>query len=297
MRVFITGASGFIGSAIVPLLLDSGRQVLALARSDASADALAAAGAQVLRGDLTDPDLLREGAAGSDGVIHLAFNHDFSRFADSAKEERAAFEAYGEALAGTGRPLLFASGLLGLTPGRVATEEDTLGSMANPRAQALQYATELADRGVRTIQLRLAPSVHDDSLPGFLGYLVETARRTGTAGYLGDGSARWPAVHRLDVADLVLRALDRAPAGSVLHAVAEQGISQREIAEGIAAGLGLPLREVPAEQAADHFGWLAPMVAPDTRADAARTRALLDWAPSHPGLLADLREGLRRSAG
>ncbi|GAA1975026.1 SDR family oxidoreductase [Kitasatospora viridis] len=297
MRVFITGASGFIGSAVVPLLLAEGHHVLALARSDASAAKLAAAGVEVLRGDLADPASLGAGAAASDGVVHLAFNHDFSQFADSAQTEYAAVEAYGEALAGTGKPLLMASGVLGIAPGRIATEQDGLDLSASPRSRSMQLALELADRGVRSALLRLAPCVHDRTRAGFASVLAQIARETGVSGYLGEGTAHWPAVHVRDTADLVVRALDRAPAGAVLHAVAEQGITQRAVAEALADRLGIPLRSIPADQAASHFRWLAPMLALDSRADNTLTRETYGWEPVHPTLLDDLREGEHAAPG
>ncbi|WNE96378.1 SDR family oxidoreductase [Streptomyces luomodiensis] len=291
MRVFVTGASGFIGSAVVPELIDAGHHVLGLARSDASAAALAAAGAEVHRGSLEDLDSLHAGAAASDGVIHLAFVHDFSRFAEAARTDLAAIEAIGGALEGTDRPFVITTGVLGLAPGRVATERDAQDPAATPRAAAHQAMLSLASRGVRSSVVRPAPSVHGEGDRGFVPTLIDIARAKGVSGYVGDGSNRWPAVHRLDAAHLYRLALEKAPAGSALHAVAEEGIPVRTLAEAIGRHLGLPVAAISPEDAGEHFGWLAPMVAADGSASSDLTRELVGWQPTRPGLLDDLGEG------
>jgi nucleoside-diphosphate-sugar epimerase len=301
MRVFVTGASGWIGSAVVPELISSGHQVVGLARSDASADALAAAGAEVLRGSLDDVDALRAGAAESDGVIHLAFKHEIAfsgDFQGAADADRRAIEAFGEALAGSDRPLLIASGTLGLTLGAVASERDghqpapagTPGGPATRLANA-EMTLAFASEGVRSSVVRLPPTVHGDGDNGFMALLVAIARDKRVAGYIGDGSNRWPATHRLDVAPLFRLGLERAPAGSTLHAVAEQGVPIRDVAEVIARHLDVPSASISSEEAGEHFGFLAGFVGSDSPASSTLTRELLGWQPTHPGLLADLEEG------
>jgi nucleoside-diphosphate-sugar epimerase len=292
MRVFVTGASGFIGSAVVPELIGAGHQVVGLARSDAAAAALGAAGAEVQRGDLEDLDSLRAGAARSDGVIHLAFIHDFSRFAASAHTERLAIETLGAALEGSGRPLVIASGTLGLAPGRVVTEADEPAPDApNPRQAGVRAALSFAARGVRTSIVRLAPSVHGRGDHGFVARLVSIAREKGVSGYIGDGSNRWPAVHRLDAARLFRLALEKAPAGSALHGIADEGVQIRAVAEVIGRHLNVPVASVSPEDTGKHFGFLAGFLGLDSPASSARTRELLGWQPTHPGLVDDLDEG------
>ncbi|MFD0685303.1 SDR family oxidoreductase [Actinomadura fibrosa] len=298
MRVFVTGASGWIGSAVVPELIGAGHEVVGLARSDASAAALDTAGAQVRRGTLDDLDTLRDAATASDGVIHLAFKHDIAfagRFDDAVTADRRAIEALGEALAGSGRPLVIASGTLGLAPGRLATEQDGLDPAqpgeANPRQATAQMTVSLASRDVRPSIVRLPPTVHGDGDKGFIATLVDIARAKGVSGHIGDGSNRWPAVHRSDAAHLFRLALEQAPAGSVLHATAEEGIPTRAIAEVIGRHLDLPVTSVPPQDADEHFGWLSPFLAIDGPASSTQTREQLNWHPTGPGLLEDLEKG------
>ena len=290
MRVFVTGASGFIGSAVVPELLAAGHEVVGLARSDAAAAAVAAAGAEVLRGSLDDLDRLRAGAAASDGVVHLAFIHDFARYESAARTDLRAIEAMGAALAGSDRPLVIASGFVGLPAGRTSTERDTPAD-SSPRVVSARAALALAERGVRSAVLRLAPSVHGEGDGGFLATLIGVARAKGVAGYPGDGANRWPGVHRSDAARLFRLAVEKAPAGSVLHGTAEEGVSTREIAEVIGRHLGLPVASVDPADAADHFGWIGGFFAADLPASSALTRELLGWQPTGPGLLEDLDQG------
>lgn len=293
MRVLVTGASGWIGSAVVPELLAAGHQVVGLARSDDAAAAVAAAGAEVRRGSLDDLDSLRAGAADSDGVIHLAFKHDFSDFAGAGRTERAAIEALGDVLAGTDRPFLFASGVAFATPGRAVTENDRVpySGPDSPRGGAEALALGFASRGIRPVSLRFSPTVHGAGDHGFVSTLATVAQEKGTSAYVGDGANRWPAVHRSDAARLVRLALEQAPAGSVVHAVAEEGVPARAIAEAIGRGLGIPAVSVPAEDAAGHFGWIGAFFGLDIPASSALTRERLGWTPTGPELLADLDAG------
>ncbi|RCG29622.1 NAD-dependent epimerase/dehydratase family protein [Sphaerisporangium album] len=303
MRVFVTGASGWIGSAVVPELIGAGHQVIGLARSDASAAALAAAGAEVRRGTLDDLDGLRSAAAASDGVIHLAFKHDIAfsgGFQSAADADRRAVEVFGEALAGSDRPLVIASGTLGLAPGRVATERDGLDPKSatahlsggpQTRLATAQMTLSLATRGVRSSVVRLPPTVHGEGDHGFMATLVGIARAKGVSGYIGDGLSRWPAAHRIDAAHLFRLALENAPAGSVLHAVADEGVRIRAVAEVIGRQLGLPVAAISPEDAGEHFAWLAGFLAADSPASSALTRELLGWQPTHPGLIDDLDKG------
>jgi nucleoside-diphosphate-sugar epimerase len=302
MRIFVTGASGWIGSAVVPELIGAGHQVVGLARSDDSAAALTTAGAEVHRGTLDDLDGLRSAAAASDGVIHLAFKHDLAfsgDFQGAADADRRAVETFGEALAGSDRPFVLASGLLGLTPGRVATERDGHGSDTAAAAMgggpSVRHATaeltlSLASRGVRSSVMRLPPTNHGDGDNGFIATLVGIAREKGVSGYIGDGASRWPAVHRLDSARLFRLALE-APAGSTLHAVADEGVPIRDIAGVIGRHLSLRVVSIAPEDAGDHFSWLGGFLALDAPASSALTRELLGWQPTHHGLIDDLDQG------
>jgi nucleoside-diphosphate-sugar epimerase len=300
MRIFITGASGWIGSAVVPELLGAGHEVVGLARSAASAQRLEAAGAIVQRGDVDDPDGLAKAAADSDGVIHLAFQHELAwsgNFAAAAAADRRAVEAMGAALADSDRPLVLASGMLGLAAGRAATEDDGLvpsaevrASPAGRRAATALLTLSLAGTGVRSSVLRFPPTVHGDGDHGFMATLVGIARQRGMAGYVGDGTNRWPAVHRSDAARVACLAVETAPAGSVLHAVGDEGVPFREIAEAMGRHLGLPAVSVTPADAPEHFGHLGHFVAIDSPATAAATRELLAWEPTGPGLLQDLEQ-------
>ena len=300
MRIFVTGASGWIGSAVVPELLGAGHDVVGLARSEASAQALEAAGAIVQRGDLDDPGGLAKAAADSEGVIHLAFQHEVAfggDFAAAAATDRRAVEAMGAALAESDRPFVLASGILGLTAGRVATEEDGLVPgpevRANPagrRSATALLTLSLRGIGVRSSVLRFPPTVHGDGDPGFVATLVGIARQREDAGYVGDGSNRWPAVHRSDAARLTRLAVEAAPAGSVLHAVGDEGVPFRQIAEVMGRHLGLPAVSVTPENAGAHFAPLGHFVSLDSPATSAITRELLAWESTGPTLLEDLEQ-------
>ena len=304
MRVFVTGASGWIGRAVVPELIAAGHQVVGLARSDASAQALQAAGVQARPGSLDDLDTLREAAASSDGVIHLAFKHDIAftgDFAGAAAADRRAIETFGEALAGSGKPFVIASGLLGLAPGHIATERDGLVAPAADHEMPISGAERrlanahltlaLADRGIRSSIVRLPPTCHGDGDNGFIPTAIGFARGKGAAAYVGDGANRWPAVHRDDAARVFRLAVESAPAGSALHAVGDEGVPIREVAEVFAAYLGVPAVSVTPEQAGEYVGWLGGFWGLDSPASAQITRELLRWEPTRPGLIADLKEG------
>ena len=296
MRIFVTGASGWIGSAVVAELLEARHEVLGLARSDASAEAIAAAGAEVRRGDLGDLGALRAAAQESDGVVHLAFRHDvaFSGDFDTAvASDRAAIETLGEALAGTDRPLAIAAGVAGVSPGALATERDVPEPHPGPGGRVLseRAALALADRGVRSMSVRFAPTVHGDGDNGFIAMVVSGDRAAGRAAYIGEGTNRWAAVHRSDAARLVRLGIERAPAGSVLHAVGEQGVALRDVAAAVGHGLDLPVASITPEQAESQFGFLARFLALDVAASNTLTRELLGWEPTGPGLVADVEQG------
>ena len=301
MRIFVTGASGWIGSAVVPELLGAGHEVVGLARSEASAQALEKAGATVRRGDVDDPDGLAEAAADSDGVIHLAFQHEVAwsgNFVAAAAADRRAVEAMGAALADSDRPFVLASGMLGLTTGRVASEDDGLVPSAEVRANpaGLRAATALLTlslRGIggRSSVLRFPPTVHGDGDHGFMATLIGIARQRGVVAYVGDGTNRWPAVHRSDAARLARLAVESAPAGSVLHVVGDEGVAFREIAEAMARQLGISAASVNPVEALEHFSYLGHFVAMDCPATAIATRKLLSWEPTGPSLIEDLEQG------
>lgn len=284
MRVFVTGATGWVGSAIVAELLGAGHQVTGLARSDAKVAALAATGADVLRGTLDDLDVLRRAAAAADAVIHTAFNHDFSRFAENAEQDRRAIKMLGGALEGSGRPLIVTSGLALLAPGRVATELDTPPSDPSYPRRSEAAAKELAARGVRATSVRLAPSVHGLGDHGFIPILIALARRTGVSAYPGQGLNRWPGVHRLDAGRLYRLVLEQGATEPAYHAVADEGVPFRALAEVIGRRLGLPVES----RGQEHFGWFAGFAAADMPASSERTRSLLGWQPTGPDLLGDI---------
>ncbi len=290
MRIFVTGATGFIGSAIVKELIAAGHQVVGLARSEAGAKALTATGAQVQRGDLDDLEGLRTGAAQSDGVIHTAFNHDWSKFAENCEMDKRAIEALGSALQGSDRPLLVTGGLAVLAQGRPATEDDppVPVSASYPRASEATAAAMEA-LGVNASVVRL-PQVHNTVKQGLVTYLINVARQKGVSAYLGHGYNRWPAVHVLDAARLYRLALEKREAGARYHAVAEEGVPLRDIAEVIGRGLQVPVVAMPAEEAAAHFGFLGRFVGLDLQASSAQTQQRLGWHPTSPGLIADLEK-------
>ena len=287
MRVFVTGATGFIGSAVVRELLGAGHHVTGLARSGEAATRLAQAGAEAHRGSLEDAGSLAAGARAADGVVHLAFNHDFSRYEENAEDDRIVTAAMAEALAGTDKPLVVTSGTAVLAPGRVGVETDP--PTAQTRAKS-ELVLAWADRGVRVSAVRLAPTVHGRGDTAFVPAMIEAARRTGVSAYVGDGQNRWPAVHRLDAARLFRLALERAEPGQRLHGAAEEGVPTRAIAEAIGHGLGLPVRSIAPEEAEAQFGWLAGFAQLDAPASSALTRATLGWEPREPDLLTDMRE-------
>ena len=291
MRVFVTGATGFIGSAVVRELSDAGHEVVGLARSGEAAAAVAAAGAEVRRGALDDLDSLRSGAAAADGVIHTAYIHDFSRMESAARTDLRAIETLGAALDGSGRPLVITTGTALVKPGQVATEQDSSAPRAHPRLGAEQTALALAARGVRTSIVRPGASVHGQGDHGFVPVLIDIARTKGVSAYIGDGSNRWPAVHRLDAARLYRLALEKAPAGSVFHAVADEGVPTRDIAEVIARHLNVPVVSIAPADAAEHFGWIGAFFAIDAPASSTLTQERLGWRPTHPTLIADLEAG------
>ncbi|HVU47175.1 MAG TPA: SDR family oxidoreductase [Terracidiphilus sp.] len=291
MRIFLTGATGFIGSAIVPELINAGHQVLGLTRSEAGAQALIAAGAEVHRGSLEDLESLCSGAAMSDGVIHCAFDHDFSNFMANCEKDRRAIEALGDALAASDRPLVITSGtgMGSSVPGQPATEEHFDANHPNPRKASEIAGASVAERGVNVSVVRL-PQVHDTVKQGLISYAIAVAREKGVSAYVGDGLNRWPAAHVLDVARLYRLAIERAEAGARYHAVAEEGVPVRNIAEVIGRGLNVPVVSLTPEEATAHFGWLAMFAGMDLPASSAQTQERLGWRPVGPGLITDLEQ-------
>jgi nucleoside-diphosphate-sugar epimerase len=291
MRIFLTGATGFIGSAIVPELINAGHQVLGLTRSEAGAQSLIAAGAEVHRGNLEDLESLRSGAAKSDGVIHCAFDHDFSNFVAICEKDRKAIEAMGDVLVGSDRPFVITSGtgMGNAAPGQPATEDHFDPNHPNPRKASEVAGASVAERGVNVSVVRL-PQVHDTVKQGLITYAVQLAREKGVSAYIGEGLNRWPAAHVLDVARLYRLALEKNEAGSRYNAVAEEGISMREIAEVTGRGLKLPVVSLSPEEVPAHFGWLAMFAGFDMPASSAQTQERLGWHPTGPGLIADLEQ-------
>ncbi|GAA3220777.1 SDR family oxidoreductase [Nonomuraea helvata] len=293
MQVFVTGATGWIGSAVVDQLLEAGYDVTGLARSDASAAALEKKGALVRRGDLDDLDTIRAGAAAAEAVVHLANKHDWANPAVSNRAERAAVETIADALIGSGRPFVLAAALSGLAQGRPAVESDPSPAVGpdSPRGGSENLALEYVEKGVRAISVRFAPTVHAIGDHGFMASIVAAARRHGVSAYIGDGGTAWAAVHRSDAAHLVRLAIEGAPAGSRLHAVAEQAVSTRTIAEAVGRTLSLPVRPVAPENAVEHFGFVGRFFAMDMSASSTWTREQLEWAPSGPTLIEDIQAG------
>jgi len=287
MRVFVTGATGFVGSAVIKELIAEGHQVLGLSRSDANAKSLTAAGAQVHRGSLEDPESLRTGAAASDAVIHTAFIHDFTNYGPAAEKDKVAIETLGKALAGSDRPLIVTSGTLLLQrKGALAVEQD----MTNPDfpRKSEDAALAAAERGVHVSIVRLPPTVHGDGDHGFVPAIINVARQKGVSAYIGNGLTRWPAVHRLDAAHLYRLVLEKGIAGGIYHGVADEGVATREIAEVIGQRLDVPVVSKTTEEAPDHFGWISHFFGMDCPASSAKTQEQLGWYPNKPGLIADL---------
>jgi nucleoside-diphosphate-sugar epimerase len=291
MRVFVTGASGFMGSAIIPDLIAHGHSVVGVGRNDASAAEIEAMGAEVFRGSLEDPQGLARGAAAADGVIHLAFNHDFSRFAENGADDKRAIEAMGEALAGTGKPMVVTSGTALLSPGRVATEDDEAAAFGPRISEAAAKAFVVRD--VRAMAVRLPPSTHGDSARGFRAglttQLIAIAHDKGVSAYIGEGANRWSASHRLDAALVYRLVLEKGRAGRSYHPIAEEGVSLRHTAAALGERLGLPVKSLSAEAAGEHFGFLTMFITADVPASSALTRSELGWTATHPGLIEDLK--------
>ncbi|TWI94788.1 nucleoside-diphosphate-sugar epimerase [Mucilaginibacter frigoritolerans] len=293
MRVFVTGATGFIGSAIVKELIEAGHKVLGLVRSDESAKALAATGAEVHRGTLDDLDSLRSGVAATDGVIHTAFIHDFFNYAAACATDKLAIETMVAEIGTSDKPIIITSGALLLTPGRLATEEDfpTLDVSIVPRIASEILARSLAEKGIKISVVRLAPSVHDNGDHGFVPQLISIAREKGVSAYIGEGLNRWPAIHRLDAAHLYRLALEKGAVGAFYHGVADEGVPCREIAEVIGSQLNLPVVSISPEVATEHFSWMGRFFAIDGPTSSKLTQEWLKWRPTHPSLLADLEKG------
>ena len=289
MKVFVTGASGFVGSAVVAELLANGHQVVGLARSDASAEKILSAGADVLRGSLEDLEVLQHGVKEADGVIHCGFIHDFSNYVHAAEVDKQAIEAMGDILAGTNRPLVVTAGTAGLAPSRLLTEEDASPATAGRLSEVV--GLKQAERGVRASIMRLPPSVHGEGDYGFVPVLIKIAREKGISAYPGEGLNRWASGHRLDAARLYRLALENAEAGTRLHAVGDEGVPVREIAEVIGRQLNVPVTSIPAEQANEHFGFLGGFFGLDMPASSALTQQRFGWHPEQPGLIADLEQG------
>jgi nucleoside-diphosphate-sugar epimerase len=292
MRVFVTGATGNIGSRVVKELIAAGHQVIGLCRSDDKAPALAAAGAEVYRGSIADPDSLKDGAARSDGVIHLAFNHDFSRFVQNCEDDRRVIKTLGSVLAGSNRPLIVTSGtpIANTVPGEPAKEDNaTVGADAHPRAASEEAAAAVAADGANVSVMRL-PQVHDPVTQGLITPAIAFYREKGVCAYVGDGRNRWPAAHVVDVARLYRLAIEKAEPNAKYHAVAEEGVSMRDIAEAIGRRLSLPVKSIAPEEVQAYFGWLAMFAGLDMPASSAQTRAKLGWEPTGPGLIADLEQ-------
>jgi nucleoside-diphosphate-sugar epimerase len=291
MRIFLTGATGFIGSAIVPELINAGHQVLGLTRSEAGAESLKAAGAEVHRGNIEDLESLRSGAAQSDGVIHCAFNHDFSKFVENCENDKRAIEAMGDVLVGSDRPFVITSGtgMGNAAHGQLATEDDFNPDHSNPRKISELAGASVTERGVNVSVMRL-PQVHDTVKQGLVSYTTQVTREKGVSAYIGDGLNRWPAAHVLDVARLYRLAIEKGEPGSRYHAVAEEGVTAREIAEVVGRGLKVPVVSLSPEEAAAHFGWLGMFAGLDLPASSAKTRERLGWHPTGPGLIADLEQ-------
>jgi nucleoside-diphosphate-sugar epimerase len=288
MRVFVTGATGFVGSAVVKELLGAGHKVLGVSRSDAGAEALAATGAEVWRGSLEDPKGLAEGARDCDGVAHLAFNHDFSKFAENGQADKAAIEALGAVLEGSGRPLIVTSGVALLTPGKVSTEADNPAESDHIPRVSEQTGDKLAACGLRAMAIRLPPITHDVGTGGFLPILMGIAQEKGVSAYIDEGRNRWPAGHRNDAAQLYRLALETGAAGAHYHAIAEEGLAMRDIATAIGKRLGLPVASIAAEEAPAHYGWFTMFAGVDCPSSSQWTRETLGWTPTHAGLLADI---------
>jgi nucleoside-diphosphate-sugar epimerase len=294
MRVFVTGATGFIGSVVVKELLDNGHEIIGLARSDAAAKLLSAAGTRIHRGDIQDLASLRSGAANCDAVIHLAFNHDFSKYADNCEADRRAIEAIGDVLASSDRPFVVTTGTAMLPAGRRGTEDDAPvpSSAGVPRSASEEAAVSVARRAVHVSVVRLPPSVHDPEMLGLVSALITIAREKRVSAFVGEGLNRWPAVHRLDAAHVYVLAIEKNALGARYHAVAEEGVPLREIADVIGRRLNIPVVSKPAAAAADHFGWLGWFVGLDMPVSSMLTQNRLGWRPTRPGLLADLNAAI-----